>query len=85
MGRRCGGGCFTCMKYNAMLLHARSEGLPDDRSVDAVLPPAWNEVRREMYFCEGMRAFRHHLREAVRRSSPMPVEARAPSPLSWNR
>lgn len=66
-GRQCGGGCFTCMKYNAMLLWARSEGLPDHRWVDAVLPPAWAEVRGESYFCEGLRAFRRHLREAVRR------------------
>ena len=66
-GRQCGGGCFTCMKYNAMLLSARSAGLPDDRWADAVLPPAWDEVRGETYFCEGLRAFRRHLREAVRR------------------
>ena len=66
-GRQCGGGCFTCMKYNAMLLRARSEGLPDNRWADAVLPPAWDEVRGETYFCKGLRAFRHHLREAVRR------------------
>ena len=66
-GRQCGGGCFTCMKYNALLLRARSEGLPDDRWADAVLPPAWHEVRGETYFCEGLRAFRHHVREAVRR------------------
>jgi radical SAM protein with 4Fe4S-binding SPASM domain len=66
-GRQCIGGCFTCMKYNAMLLRARSEGLPDHRWADAVLPPAWNEVRGETYFCEGLRAFRHHVREAVRR------------------
>jgi uncharacterized protein len=66
-GRRCGGGCFTCMKYNAMLLRARSEGLPDDRWADAVLPPAWEEVRGETYFCEGLRAFRQHVREAVQR------------------
>ena len=39
MGRQCGGGCFTCMKYNTMLLHARSEGLPDNRWADFVLPP----------------------------------------------
>ena len=66
-GRQCGGGCFTCMKYNAMLLSARSAGLPDDRWADAVLPPAWDEVRGETYFCEGLSAFRRHLREAVRR------------------
>jgi len=66
-GRQCGGGCFTCMKYNAMLLRARSEGLPDNRWADFVLPPAWDEVRGETYFCKGLRAFRHHLREAVRR------------------
>jgi uncharacterized protein len=66
-GRQCGGGCFTCMKYNAMLLRTRSEGLPDNRWPDAVLPPAWDKVRGETYYCEGLRAFRRHLREAVRR------------------
>jgi len=66
-GRQCGGGCFTCMKYNAMLLATRAAGLPDNRWVDAALPPAWNEIRGETYFCEGLRAFRRHLREVVRR------------------
>ncbi|MBM4284145.1 MAG: radical SAM protein [Deltaproteobacteria bacterium] len=66
-GRQCGGGCFSCMKYNAMLLRARAAGLPDDRWVDAVLPPVWEEIRGETYFCEGLRAFRRHLQEAVRR------------------
>ena len=66
-GQQCGGGCFTCMKYNAMLLRARSEGLPDSRWTDAVLPPLGMAIRGETYFCEGMKAFRHHVREAVRR------------------
>ncbi len=66
-GRQCGGGCLTCMKYNAMLLGARSEGLPDNRWADAVLPPVWDDVCGETYFCKGLRAFRDHLREAVRR------------------
>jgi uncharacterized protein len=66
-GRQCIGGCFTCMKYNAMLLRARSAGLPDHRWADAVLPPAWDEIRGETYFCEGLRAFRHHVREVVGR------------------
>jgi uncharacterized protein len=66
-GRQCGGGCFTCMKYNAMLLRARAAGLPDQRWGEAVLPPAWDEIRGETYFCEGLRAFRRHVREAVRR------------------
>jgi uncharacterized protein len=66
-GRQCGGGCLTCMKYNAMLLQARSQGLPDHRWAEAVLPRAWDEVRGETYFCEGLRAFRQHVREVVRR------------------
>ena len=66
-GRQCGGGCLTCMKYNTLLLRARASGLPDHLWADAVLPPAWDEVRGETYFCEGLRAFRHHVREAVRR------------------
>jgi serine-type anaerobic sulfatase-maturating enzyme len=66
-GQQCGGGCFTCMKYNAMLLGARARGWPDTRWADAVLPPAWKEIRGETYFCEGLRTFRRHLREVVRR------------------
>jgi uncharacterized protein len=66
-GSQCGGGCFTCMKYNAMLLRARSAGLPDHHWADAILPPSWGEVRGETYFCEGLRVFRRHLREVVRR------------------
>jgi uncharacterized protein len=69
-GRQCGGGCFTCLKYNAMLLRARAEGLPDNRWADVVLPPAWDEVRGETYYCEGLRAFRNHLREVVRQELP---------------
>jgi uncharacterized protein len=68
-GHQCGGGCFTCMKYNSMLLRARAAGLPDNRWADAVLPPAWDEIRGETYFCEGLRAFRRHLREVVRREA----------------
>jgi uncharacterized protein len=66
-GRQCGGGCFTCMQYNVRLLRARSEGLPDNCWAEAGLPPAWDGIRGETYFCKGLRAFRHHLREAVRR------------------
>jgi uncharacterized protein len=66
-GRQCGGGCFTCLKYNALLLRARSEGLADNRWADYVLPAGWDEIRGETYYCNGLRAFRRHLREAVRR------------------
>ncbi len=66
-GQQCGGGCFTCMKYNAMLLRARAAGLPDSRWTDVALPPAWEEIRGETYYCRGLWAFRRHVREAVRR------------------
>ena len=66
-GRQCGGGCLTCMKYNALLLQARSQGLPDHRWVQANLPPGWETLRGETYYCDGLRAFRQHVQETVRR------------------
>lgn len=66
-GQQCSGGCFTCMKYNAMLLRARSQGLPDSRWAEVALPPAWDEIRGETYYCKGLKAFRNHVREVVRR------------------
>ena len=55
------------MKYNAMLLRARSQGLPDSRWAEVALPPAWDEIRGETYYCKGLKAFRNHVREVVRR------------------
>ena len=66
-GRQCGGGCFTCMKYNAMLLRARALGLDDTRWAEAELSPSWDAIKGETYYCEGLRAFRRHVREAVKR------------------
>lgn len=66
-GRQCGGGCLTCMKYNALLWRARAARLPDRCWAEAVLPPAWEAIRGETYYCEGLGLFRHHVREAVRR------------------
>lgn len=66
-GRRCGGGCLTCMKYNALLLRARREGLEDNRWTEATLSPQLEAIRGETYYCEGLKAFRCHAKEAVRR------------------
>jgi uncharacterized protein len=66
-GRQCGGGCLTCMKYNALLHQARARGLPDSRWFEGQLPARWNEIKGETYYCEGLRAFRRHVREAVQR------------------
>jgi uncharacterized protein len=64
-GRQCGGGCFTCMKYNAMLMLSRAAGLPASRWFEAVLPPGWRAVQGETYYCTGLQAFRQHVRQAV--------------------
>ncbi len=66
-GRQCVGGCMTCMKYNALLLKSRSEGLPDSYWAKERLPAEWSEMRGETYYCDGLRVFRHHVKEAVRR------------------
>lgn len=66
-GRQCAGGCMTCMKYNALLLQSRARGLPDSRWLEGQLPAAWSRIRGETYYCEGLRAFRRHIREAVQR------------------
>lgn len=66
-GRQCGGGCLTCMKYNALLLQARREGLEDNRWTEAALSPQLDAIRGETYYCEGLKAFRRHAKEAVRR------------------
>ena len=65
--RICSGGCITCMKYNALLLRARAKGLPDDRWFDVELVSPLKEVSGETYYCDGLRAFRDHVKEAVNR------------------
>lgn len=64
-GRQCGGGCISCVKYNALLLRARGEGLPDGRWAETVLPPRLDAIRGETYYCEGLRAFRRHAKQVV--------------------
>jgi radical SAM protein with 4Fe4S-binding SPASM domain len=66
-GRQCGGGCLTCMKYHVLLLGARARGLLDRHWAESVLPDPWEKIRGETYYCEGLRDFRRHLREAVQR------------------
>jgi uncharacterized protein len=66
-GRQCGGGCLTCMKYNVLLHQARASGLPDSKWFEGRLPARWNDIKGETYYCEGLRAFRRHVREAVQR------------------
>ena len=66
-GRQCGGGCMTCVKYNALLLQSRAQGLPDSRWFEGQLPAAWSQIKGETYYCEGLRTFRRHVREAVQR------------------
>jgi radical SAM protein with 4Fe4S-binding SPASM domain len=66
-GRQCGGGCITCMKYHALLLQAGSRRLPDSSWAEGELPVRWKDIRGETYYCDGLRAFRLHVQEAVRR------------------
>lgn len=66
-GKQCGGGCLTCIKYNAMLLQARAKGLEDDCWKDEILPPLWwSGTEGETYYCEGLRRFRRHIRKALK-------------------
>lgn len=64
-GCQCSGGCLTCMKYNSLLLCARAEGLPDNRWFETKLTSPLNEVSGETYYCEGLRTFRNHVKDAV--------------------
>lgn len=64
-GRQCGGGCLTCMKYNACLLEARRLGLPDNRWAEVTLPDPLAQAQGETYYCDGLRAFRRHVRQSV--------------------
>ena len=64
-GRQCAGGCLTCMKYNSLLIRARNEGLPDKRWFEANLASPLKGICGETYYCDGLRAFRSHVKEAV--------------------
>lgn len=64
-GRQCSGGCMTCMKYNALLLYARSNNLADDRWFEGQLPPSLETIEGEFYYCDGLRSFREHVKKAV--------------------
>jgi radical SAM protein with 4Fe4S-binding SPASM domain len=66
-GRQCGGGCMTCMKYNSLLLRARAQGLEDDRWYEVEPTSPLREISGETYYCDGLRALRQHMKEAVER------------------
>ena len=66
-GQQCAGGCLTCMKYNAMLLQARQDGLPDSHWYEARLPKKLRDLSGETYYCDGLRHFREHAKAAVAR------------------
>ncbi len=53
------------MKYNALLLQARREGLPDSRWYEARLPQKLRDLSGETYYCDGLRLFREHAKAAV--------------------
>jgi len=55
------------MKYNVLLLQARKTGLPDRRWREARLPAKLESISRETYYCDGLRRFREHARQAVER------------------
>jgi radical SAM protein with 4Fe4S-binding SPASM domain len=63
-GSMCGGGCITCMKYNALLLRSPGEGAVDPGKV---LPTSFGRLSGETYYCDGLRAFRSHVKEAIQR------------------
>ncbi len=55
------------MKYNALLLQARREGLPDSRWYEARLLQKLRNLSGETYYCDGLRLFREHAKAAVAR------------------
>ncbi len=56
---------MTCMKYTSLLLSARSEGLLDNRWYESEPTSPLRDVSGEFYYCDGLRAFRSHVKEAV--------------------
>jgi len=64
-GHRCRGGCITCMKYNAMLLRARANGLADTEWHATNSKTILSDISGETYYCEGLRTFRSYLKHAV--------------------
>ncbi len=62
-GRQHMGGCLTCMKYNALVLAARTKGL--SHWTDAALPPPLDNISGETYYCQGLRTFRDHVRKVI--------------------
>lgn len=64
-GRRHMGGCITCMKYNAMLLDARSRGLSHWK--DGHLPTFMKQISGETYYCNALKTFRAHAEQAIKK------------------
>lgn len=65
-GHQCGGGCLTCMKYNALLQHARAKGRDEKLWFEETLSDRWSNHNGETYYCDGLRAFRNHVRNVVK-------------------
>ena len=66
-GRQHSGGCMTCLKYNTLLMQARTRGIPPNQWFEAELPPFLEHIRGETYYCEGLRLFRTHVRNVIQR------------------
>ncbi len=64
-GSKCAGGCMTCMKYSSLLLNARQDGLPDNRWYESEPTSSLSDVSGEFYYCDGLRTFRSHVKDAV--------------------
>ncbi len=65
-GSQCSGGCMTCMKYSSLLLNARKDGVPDNKWFESEIASPLSDVSGEFYYCDGLRAFRSHVKEAVK-------------------
>jgi len=66
-GNRHMGGCLSCMKFSARLLAARTAGRPDEEWYKAKSGAFLDAVAGETYYCDGLRRFRGHVKDAIER------------------
>jgi uncharacterized protein len=75
-GRRCNGGCMTCMKYNSQLAYAQNCGMPIADWMMASQDPSLAEISGEFYYCDALRALRKHVEESIAQQIPGPISGR---------
>ncbi len=70
-GRKCSGGCLTCLKYNAALCQAQSGGNSPKQWSEIQLPQSTTSISGETYYCQGLKYFREHVKKAVEKEQAL--------------